>query len=67
MKYSWPPVKLTPEIPVTDNKLQQAKKGSLVDRLQKAPPTCEPGRSALSVQMLAVNEIDFAHRKASSA
>ena len=54
MKYCCVPVKSTPEMPVTDTRLQQAKKGSVVVRLRKAPATCETGRPALSVQMLAV-------------
>src|ERR1022692_1229263 len=54
MKYDCPPVRVTPEIPLTVTRPQQPPKGWLLIKLSKAAfATCTPGRPALSVQMLA--------------
>src|ERR1035437_4106643 len=54
MKYDWPPVTVTPEMPLMVTRPQQPPKDWVVVRLfQKAPATWVPGVPALSVQMLA--------------
>ena len=51
MKYSSPPFKVTPVMPVMETKSQQVPDPVLVDRLHRALATSDPGAPPTSVQI----------------